>query len=140
MEEIFKAPKREELVQRWIKFANLKQNEDGTYDCNENVLIADSIILTKSRKFAIKFNHVHGNFNCSKIELNSLEGCPRIVDGNFDCTSNNLISLKGAPKKVNGNFDSTGNKKKFTEQEVKAVCDVGGKIYAYTRDGTFSWS
>jgi hypothetical protein len=138
-DEIFKAPTRKELMERWIKYADLIKNSDGTYDCNRDVAIANNIVLTKSKKLAIKFHHVHGHFICSKINLTSLEGCPKIVGGFFDCSVNDLISLKGAPQKVKGYFDCRDNKKKFTQEEVKAVCDVGGTIYAYKKDGVYSF-
>jgi hypothetical protein len=49
--------------------------------------------------------------------------------GNFDCYDNELTSLKGAPRSVGGNFYCNDNKKQFTEEEVRAVCKVGGKVF-----------
>jgi len=138
-DEIFKAPSLNELLERWITYAELKKNKDGTYDCDKDVDIANSIVLTRSKKLVIQFNHVHGHFVCAKMEMTSLEGCPKIVDRYFDCSLNHLRSLKGAPQKVKGYFDCRDNKKKFTEEEVKAVCDVGGTIYAYRKDGVYSF-
>ena len=55
------------------------------------------------------------------------------VNGDFYCSDNNLKSLAGAPKTVGGNFDCGNNPgpngKGFTEDDVRAVCDVKGKIY-----------
>jgi len=42
---------------------------------------------------------------------------------------NQLTSLVGAPEKVGGSFYCGNNAVKFTEEDVKAVCDVKGKIY-----------
>jgi hypothetical protein len=36
--------------------------------------------------------------------------------------------LDGAPEMVNGKFYCSHNKKKFTEEEVRAVCNVKGKV------------
>ena len=93
---------------------------------------------------------VEGDFNCIYNELTSLEGAPIIVRGDFYCNNNRLTSLKGAPKEVGGNFMCYNNKLtslkeapkkvgkdficfdngsvRFTEDDVRKVCDVGIKI------------
>ena len=64
---------------------------------------------------------------CDK--LISLEGCPKKVGKDFYCnTCINLESLKGCPKVVNGNFYSRHCKRKFTEEEVRSLCEVKGNI------------
>jgi hypothetical protein len=72
---------------------------------------------------------VGGDFYCRNNNLTSLEGAPQKVGGDFYCRNNNLTSLEGAPQKVGGDFDCSRNSKEFTEEEVRAVCDVGGKVY-----------
>jgi hypothetical protein len=47
---------------------------------------------------------VDGNFSCSKNQLRTLEGSPRVVRGSFWCEGNPLISLKGAPEVIEGSF------------------------------------
>jgi hypothetical protein len=54
---------------------------------------------------------------------------PKYVGGNFFCQCNNLTSLQGAPKHVGGHFYCYDNEKKFTEEEVRAVCDVKGNVH-----------
>jgi len=71
---------------------------------------------------------VDGYFDCSYNKLESLTGAPKKVDGHFNCSDNKLESLTGAPDKVGGNFYCHGNTKQFTEAEVRAVCDVKGKV------------
>jgi hypothetical protein len=92
---------------------------------------------------------VGGNFGCSYNELTSLEGAPKTVGGTFACSFNNLTSLAGTPKTVvgdfycyktelkslfgapetvGGNFHCYNNPGNFTEEQVRAVCDVKGKI------------
>ena len=72
---------------------------------------------------------VNGWFNCSLNNLTSLENCPKIVIGNFYCSYNNLTSLEGAPQKVDRHFICHSNDVKFTEEQVRAVCDVKGTVY-----------
>ena len=71
----------------------------------------------------------NGNFNCSYNQLTSLEGAPSEVGGYFWCSYNQLTTLEGAPKEVSGDFTCYNNKKQFTEEEVRAVCNVKGEIY-----------
>ena len=59
--------------------------------------------------FAIDFGEVTGDFNCSNLELTSLEGAPQKVGRHFGCYSNQLTSLKGAPQTVGKNFDCSYN-------------------------------
>ena len=71
---------------------------------------------------------VGGDFKCYDNELTSLKGAPEKVGGNFYCDDNELTSLEGAPEKVGGGFHCVDNARKFTEEEVRAVCKVGGKV------------
>ena len=84
--------------------------------------------LTKFPSWVAKCE-VSGSFFCDGNKLTSLEGSPKMVGGNFFCDGNNLTSLKYAPQTVGGDFICTNNKKRFTEEEVKKVCRVSGKIY-----------
>ena len=71
---------------------------------------------------------VGDSFSCSCNELTSLEGCPEIISGNFWCYNNRLTYLKGCPKTVGSKFYCYGNKHKFSEEEVRVLCDVKGEI------------
>ena len=53
---------------------------------------------------------ISGYFNCSYNKLTSLEGSAKKVDRSFWCLRNNLTSLEGAPRKISGNFDCSYNK------------------------------
>ena len=90
----------------------------GDFDCSENYLT--------SLKGAPKT--VRGGFYCTSNKLTSLKGAPKTVGVDFDCSRNKLTSLEGAPEKVGGDFYCYGNKRKFTEAEVRAVCNVQGKV------------
>ena len=72
---------------------------------------------------------VDGDFYCGNNNLTSLENCPKTVNGVFGCSSNKLISLEGAPKFVGENFMCRFNPGKFTEKDIRAVCDVKGYIF-----------
>ena len=98
----------------------------------------------------LRIRKVHGNFGCAANNLTSLEGAPTSVGGNFSCHENNLASLEGAPSSVGGDFDCFLNKLtslegapnsvgrfdcsnqkngvEFTEEDVKEVSNVEGKI------------
>jgi hypothetical protein len=109
------------------------------FNCNFNDLI--------SLKFSPKY--VGKDFDCSSNKLTFLEGCPEYVGRDFDCSSNKIISLKNSPIKVGGDFYCKSNKlvslkdspkyvggnfycnyneKKFTKEDVQAVCEVKGEI------------
>jgi hypothetical protein len=72
---------------------------------------------------------VDGSFYCGNNHLTTLENCPKTVNGVFGCSSNKLISLEGAPKFVGEDFMCRFNPDKFTEEQVRAVCDVKGRVF-----------
>ena len=72
---------------------------------------------------------VGGSFYCGNNQLISLKGAPTYVGGEFGCGNNKLTSLDGAPTYVGGSFNCRYNPVKFTEEQVRAVCDVDGRIY-----------
>jgi len=72
---------------------------------------------------------VGGYFWCDHNQLTSLKGAPKEVGGNFYCYNNKLTSLEGAPREVKGNFICSKNKNKFTEEDVRKACQVGGNVY-----------
>ena len=114
-----------------------------------NVDLSD--LYLKQLPEILKDVSINGHFFCSNNNLTSLINAPKSVDGvflcsnnkltslkgssvsvgiiNFDCSFNNLTSLAGAPKTVDGDFSCGFNDIKFTEEQVRAVCDVKGKIF-----------
>ena len=72
---------------------------------------------------------VGGSFYCGNNQLISLKGAPTYVGGEFGCGNNKLTSLDGAPTYVGGSFNCRHNPVKFTEEQVRAVCDVDGRIF-----------
>jgi len=73
---------------------------------------------------------VGGDFYCSYNLLTSLEGAPETVGGDFYCGYNKLTSLVGVPKYVGGIFVCNDNPGNFTEEQVRALCDVKGEVLA----------
>ena len=70
---------------------------------------------------------VKEGFYCGSNQLTSLEGAPREVD-EFYCNNNQLTSLEGAPREVGGDFYCSNNKVQFTEEDVRKVCSINGRI------------
>lgn len=124
--EILKSPSSSDIAERFIE-RNLIKNSDNTYSSNKNISLPSSLI--ENGEFKIKFKNINGTFDCSDLNLTSLEGAPEIVKGDFLCNNNKLTSLKGAPKQVDGNFNCSNNRKKFTEEEVKEISNVKGQIF-----------
>ena len=128
-----------------MSLPGLIDNGDGTFDVKGDMDLSEM----KLKRIPIQFRNVGrdfycsdnsltslegapssvgGGFSCSNNSLTSLEGAPSSVGGSFYCSYNSLTSLKGAPSSVGGGFYCYNNKKKFTEAEVRAVCDVKGEI------------
>ena len=73
---------------------------------------------------------VGGDFYCNYCDsLTSLEGAPEKVGGGFSCSDCCLItSLEGAPKEVGRAFCCGDCGSKFTQEDVKKVSSVKGRI------------
>lgn len=97
----------------------LIDNKDGTYSSDRDVDVSKELV--KNGKLQIKFKHVKGFFDCSSLDLTSLEGCPETIGGDFDCAYNKITSLEGSPKTIGGNFDCSNNKLTSLEGAPKIV-------------------
>ena len=110
------------LILRQMKLTKLPEilrdvNVGGDFVCCRNKLTS----LINSPK------SVGHSFYCYGNNLTTLEGASEFVGYDFDCSSNiELTSLSGAPKFVGRNFYSLRNS--FTEEQIRAVCDVKGKV------------
>ena len=111
------------LILRQMKLTKLPEilrdvNVGGDFVCSRNKLTS----LINSPK------SVGHSFYCYGNNLTTLEGASEFVGYDFDCSSNiELTSLSGAPKFVGRNFYSLRNS--FTEEQIRAVCDVKGEVY-----------
>ena len=121
-------PKTIEDIKKICDFLNIIRytiNKDLTVDVRGGV----NLYHLGLERIPLKFGKVDGVFHCSYNQLTSLEGAPIKVNGSFSCILNKITSLEGCPKKVNGDFYCSNNKVEFTEEEIKKVCKVRGKIY-----------
>ena len=109
----------------YLKIENYKINKDLTVDVEDSVYLYQLGL----ERIPLKFGKTAGSFFCHFNKLTSLEGCPKEVGGAFYCHNNKLTSLEGAPERVFVTFFCYGNKVKFTEDDVRKVCYVKGKIH-----------
>ena len=132
-DSVFKPASKDEIAARKQQYLDIKikevlakctKNEDGTYSCDGDVDLSN----LKLTKLPVKFRKVSGGFYCYHNRLTSLEGVPQKVGGNFSCDYNRLTSLKGASQKVGGSFYCGYNQVKFTEEDVRKVCNVEDEI------------
>lgn len=113
-------------------------NSKGLVDVNGSVFLnnfktnskfmnymKDNYRFTNLVQLPIKFGKVDGSFHCIQNELETLEGCPKIVGEGFYCGKNNLTTLKGGPQEVGSIFDCAYNHlsslehcPKFTEATI----------------------
>ena len=101
------------------------KNKDGTINVNGAV----DLSYQKLKQLPLKFNKINGDFNCSDNQLTSLEGAPKEITGDFYCNSNDLNDLSYIPNLIHGDFICYHNNVKFTEDQVKSLCNVKGRIY-----------
>lgn len=81
---------------------------------------------------------VNGDFKIAGSHLESFKGLPEKIYGDFTCINCGVKSLKHMPKEVYGDFDLSNNPGNFTEDDIRAVCDVHGYVHSsrYTRGPT----
>lgn len=97
-------------------------NDDMTIDVNCDVNISKRSLSKLPDN--IRFGSVKGSFDVSNNLFTDMSGFPSFIGGNFFIYGNNLTTLKGCPDRVCGKFFCHNNTKKFTINEVIAVCDV----------------
>jgi hypothetical protein len=123
-----------------ITLENGPKKVNGWFDCSSNKLtslegcpkiVNGDFWCSHNKLKSLKYcpEIVYGSFYCNQNELTSLRHCPEIINGSFLCNHNKLTSLEYCPKQVDGHFDCRYNSKQFTEEDVRKVCNVKGKIY-----------
>ena len=105
---------RKAIIERYLKQwvqpgGKWSWNEDGTVDVIGDVAVH---YLKNMKKLPVKFN---------------------LVSGFFSCASTSLISLEGVPKQVEHWFRWESNNEKFTEAEIRNVCDVIDRVVVYDK-------
>ena len=139
--DIFIPRRMEDRVERMIKqyIRNCSRNELDLSDYGltklpeilKNVDVERYFICSVNKLTTLENSPktVGGSFYCGNNQLISLKGAPTYVGGEFGCGNNKLTSLDGAPTYVGGSFNCRYNPVKFTEEQVRAVCDVDGRIF-----------
>jgi len=80
------------------------------WSINEETGLIDALMFKPKSKGTsgfrgVKFGEIKISFDCSEMNLSSLDGAPHTVGGDFNCSSNHqLIDLKGAPSRVGSSF------------------------------------
>ncbi|EKM7654149.1 hypothetical protein PVE54_001075 [Salmonella enterica] len=99
-----------------LNIINYTIHEDLVVDVHQHVR------LEYCKSFIpVKFGIIHGDFDCSDLDLTSLKGSPREVYGDFNCSSNKLQSLKYCPSVVNGGLNCSHNKLKLLKGSPNIV-------------------
>lgn len=94
-------------------------NEIGDFKCEDNLL----------RDLRGGPKKVYGWYSVANNKLVTLEGAPEVIMDDFYCGGNQLESLDGIPKEVESSLFMRGNRgRKFTEEEIRAVCKVWGGV------------
>ena len=139
--DIFVPRRVEDRLERMIKDYIRNGSKESLELSNMNLIELPAILknVTVGRNFYCNFNKltslinspsiVVGSFYCGSNRLISLKGAPKSVGRDFFCGVNNLTSLDGAPTYVGGSFSCGNNSVQFTEEQVRAVCDVKKKVY-----------
>ena len=99
-------------IEKWLNKYKIKNYElipDEKYgyvvNVNENVYLNNKNL----KSIDVKFNIIHGDFDCSTNCLTSLNGCPKIVNKDFYCFNNELKTLEYSPEIVGKDFFCSNN-------------------------------
>jgi hypothetical protein len=125
---VFTTPSKGDLFDRYAKKEGWVKDANGCYNSDRPITWVTDLFV-KDGKLLICFNIVKCDFLLFTSKLRSLIGSPREVGGNFVCQGQFIENLEGAPEKVGGNFTLLQRYKKFTEEQVRAVCNVKGEVH-----------
>ena len=118
-----------EAIEVWCEEMGIK---NYTINSKGEIDVSRSVDLSKRgfKELPYKFGTINGYFDIGENKkLTSLKNCPDYVGDLFSCSlCPQLDSLEGCPKEVKGNFWCRKCKREFTEEEVKSLCKVKGKI------------
>ena len=148
-DDVFKKTTPDEMEKRHKEFLNMKISKllehlsktkllDGSWHIHENLDLQIPDFTNAYCNFSklnvsqdltiLNISIIDGSFSCSFCNLTSLKGGPKEVKYNYNCQFNQLKTLLGAPIKVGGDFYCYNNAVKFTESDVKELCEIKGKI------------
>lgn len=107
-------------IEEWLNYHDIK---NYSISGNLQIKVYGSVNLSKKlseKKLPVVFESINGYFDISENNLESLEGCPEIIQKDFNCSNNNLSTLFGAPHTV-GDFDCSRNRLKDLSYSPKKV-------------------
>lgn len=96
-------PRQKELLDKGGKYSWKINPNTGLVDIYGYFSCSNAFEGVKEPKIWLelpKFGTVKGNFECSNLDLFSLDGAPQSVTGCFYCQGNDLTSLVGLPQDV----------------------------------------
>jgi hypothetical protein len=136
-EPLYFGPKKDKKYwMDWLKeLEHHEVHEDGSVSVDGDVIFFGRYNDIQMDRVPFNFKEVTGQYDCSGMELTSLDGSPRVVTGTFDCQENNLTSLKGAPDIAKGSFRCRANK---LTSLIGAPKEVGKGFYCHENDGITS--
>jgi len=82
----------------WILIDKYFINLDASIDVEGDVKFSENMGFLK--ELPLRFNRVSGDFDCSRLSLQSLKGSPVEVGGRFNCLYNQLSTLEYLPKRA----------------------------------------
>ncbi|MGM9746813.1 MAG: hypothetical protein ACI30H_07635 [Paludibacteraceae bacterium] len=119
------------VIEEWLKENGI---EDYTINSNYEIDVERDVILINKdlKEFPeyIQFGTVKGNFDCSCTQMETLRGCPRVVQGSFNCSGNQLQSpFSDRAIEVTKNVFCIGAFKELPESLEDIFHVQKGKIY-----------
>ena len=106
-------------------------NDDLTIDVRTNSGFGDALIIRGQEMVElpefIQFGRCDGNFYINVSRLKTMRGFPKIVTGHLCVNHNQLTSLDYLPEEIGGGLYISENKVKFSKEEIRKRCKIGGK-------------
>jgi len=124
-EVILEAFSDEEVASFIEKLAVVK----GDQVYHKGNIIGERMLKIFAIKFPNKTLNVEGNVDIFGIGLTSLPIKFGKVTGNFKCFNNKLSSTENFPNYIGGNLWIGDNKVRFSEKEIRKVCEVKGDVW-----------
>ena len=118
------------LIEMWLQTWNIKNytiNKDLTIDVNDTVNMVYQQI--EKLPYYIQFGIIKGSFFCNNCGLITFKGMPHTIKGILGCAGNKIKTLKYMPKEIERSLFIDRNPIKFTENEIRSLCNVKGDVY-----------
>lgn len=97
------------MLDKYKDFFKRKNKRDNKSFHNGDFRVTKDMVINNKLDITKIPNIIFGDFDCSSLNLTTLENSPEDVNGNFICFKNNLTSLKGISTNIKGNVLSEFN-------------------------------